>query len=146
MRSATIKNYLKNAYALFRSRKIPFVPPLNTDYIHIITTTLKRHEDVPNRHNMITNVMMHWLLHDARGLSQDNELSAIIDWIILDRYAGLCKSECCQSSQSNYEVITEWTGQPPLKFIFYDFSYLDRNEGRLPHDAPHSEIRYVKIP
>ena len=66
VRSATIKNYLKDAYALFHARKILFVPPLNMDYIHIIITTLKRHKDVPNRHNMTTDGMMHWLLREAK--------------------------------------------------------------------------------
>ena len=32
VRSATIKNYLKDACSLFKARKIPHVPPLDTDY------------------------------------------------------------------------------------------------------------------
>ena len=145
VRSATIKNYLKDACSLFKARKIPHVPPLDTDYIHIILTTLQRYEDVPNRRNMITDDMMHWLLRVAKGLSQDDELVAILDWLILGRYSGFRKSEWCQSSMSTFETITDWPGQPPLAFIFSDFRYLDRNEGRLPYDAPHSEIWYVEI-
>ena len=79
MRSATIKKYLKDAWALFEARKIPLVPPLGTDYIHIILTTLQRHEDVPSRHNMIIDGTMHWLLHVAKGLSQDDDLVTIMD-------------------------------------------------------------------
>ena len=89
--------------------------------------------------------MMHWLIHVDEGLSKDYEPATLLDWLILGKYTGFRKSEWCQSSMSTFEVITDWPRQPPLALIFSDFTFLDRNEGRLPHDAPHSEIWYVEI-
>ena len=145
IRYGTVKNYLTDACALFKARNIPHVPTLDTDYMDIILKTLQRYEDIPDRRHMITDGMMHWLVKTSQTLSEDCELTAILDWVILGRYTGFRKSEWCQSSLSKFAVIEDWPGRPPLAFILSDFRYLGRNEDCLPHDAPPDDIWYVEI-
>ena len=145
VRSRTVANYLKDAYTLFKNRRITFLPVLDTDYIQLIIGTLRKYENVADRRNMITDGMMHWLLQEVSKRPQDNELSSIMDWVVLGRYTGFRKSEWCQSSQSTYESIKEWPGKPPLAFIITDITYLDKNERRLPRGANQRDIHYVRL-
>ena len=68
-----------------------------------------------------------------------------MDWVVLGRYTGFCKSEWCQSSQSTYERIVDWTGKPPLVFIRTDINYLDKNEHRISRGAQHHDMHYVQF-
>jgi hypothetical protein len=106
---------------------------------------ISRYESVPNRRKMITDQMTHWLLREAKGLSPDHELSALLDWIIVGRYAGFRKSEWCQSSQTSYEVIPDWPGQPSLAIIVSDIHYLGDTKQKLPSTARASEVHFVKF-
>ena len=80
IRSGTVKNYLTDACQLFRDLHIHFTPPLDTDYISIITKALQRYEDVPNRRSMITDDMMHWLHRGAASTRHrpDNDLELVL--------------------------------------------------------------------
>jgi len=145
IKHATIDKYLKSAQALFQARRLPFKPSIDTDYVDIIMHAVKRYESVPNRRKMITDQMTHWLLREAKGLSLDHELRTILDWMIVGRYSGFRKSEWCQSSQTSYEIISDWPGQPPLAILESDVHYLGENEQKLPHTARASEVHFVKF-
>ena len=141
----TISKYLTSAQALFKARRLPYTPSIDTDYVDIIMHAVKRYESVPNRRKMITDQMTHWLIREAKGLPLDHELRSLLDWVIVGRYTGFRKSEWCQSSQKKYEVILEWPGQPPLAIIATDIHYLGENEQRLSHTAKAGDVHYVKF-
>ena len=146
IRSKTVKLYVKAAKKLFQQRRLPVTPVLDTDYVQVIIHTLQRYENVPKRRNMISDAMMHWLKkHPKHG--QDSALSAIVDWLVLGRYTGFRKSEWCNTSQSTYDKIENWPGQPALAFVSSDFTFLDKYERTFPvtQTTNPADIHYVKI-
>ena len=91
---------------------------------------------------MISNKMMLWLLKRAAEERPDSITSAIVDWITLGQYTGFRKGEWCQSTQSKYEKIEEWSGQPALAMIASDFVFLGPDKKRIdiPDDATYEEL------
>ena len=149
VRLATVQHYLKGAYALFTKRnKSLEIKITSTDHIKIITDSLQRYERVKRRRNMITDGMTRWLSRQAKSHHKDSDFSAIVDWVILGRYAGFRKSEWCQSTLDEYERINEWPGKPALAFIRSDFEFLAKDERFLSEEevlkSPHL-IHFVKI-
>ena len=147
IRSRTVRNYLSDVYKLFDARKIPYNPPTGVNYIDLIVTTHDKYESVPDRRNMITDDMTRWLFAKAQKYSQDSELFAIVDWILLGRYAGFRRAEWCQTRLTKYDHIAEWPGHVAQAFLLSDFVFLDRNE-RVVHLTPETDvscINYVRI-
>ena len=147
LRSRTVKNYLSDAYKLFAARSLAFDSLLTTNYVHTILHALSSYENVPNRREMITDGMMRWLLNESKRRHEDNELAAIVDWLILGRYTGFRQSEWCQTSQSSFKRIEEWPGQPPLAFIMSDIIFMDKNKRRinLTSSTSHDDVFYIAI-
>ena len=147
IRSRTVKNYLSDAYKLFAARGLAFDSLLTTNYVNTIIHALSSYENVPNRREMITDGMMHWLLAESKRRHKDSDLAAIVDWLILGRYAGFRKSEWCQSSQTSFERIEEWPGQPPLAFIISDITFMDKNKRRIRFNSTtsHDDVFYITI-
>ena len=147
IRSKTVKLYIKAAKALFRQRQLPTTPTLDTDYIKVIIHTHERYENVPKRRNMISDGMMHWLKKNQAKHDQDDALPAVVDWLVLGRYTGHRKSEWCNDSQSKYEKIDHWPGQPALAFIHSDFTFLDKYErtAEVTLTTNPTDIHYVNI-
>ena len=147
VRSRTVRNYLSDAYRLFTARELTHCSLTSTNYVTIVVRALAAYEDVPNRRNMITGEMMQYLLVESRRRHEDSDLAAIVDWLILGRYTGFRKSEWCQSTQSKFDCIEDWPGQPPLAFIISDFQFLDKNKRRIPWSRQISrvEVYYIII-
>jgi hypothetical protein len=142
IRHQTVVNYLKAAYILLRDRDLSFES--EKDYIEIILSALANYECVPNRRNMITDGMVQWFIDESRTQGPDSALASITDWIILGRYTGARASEWCQTTQSNYAVISEWPGSPSLAFTRDDFTFLGQRERRLTDkDLLHLTITHI---
>ena len=128
IQSQTVSNYLKAAAQFFTQRQLPDPRHQGKNYCNLILSTLKKYESEPNRRNMVTDAMMSWLFKSASIKSPDSIEQAVFDWTVLGRYAGFRKSEWCQSSQTAFEQILEWPGQPPLAFIPADFEFFQAGE------------------
>ena len=147
IRSRTLRHYINDASILFQRRQIATHHPDSIDYVELITKALKNYETIPDRRNMITDSMM-WHLHKTASTSPINsDTASMLDWIILGRYTGFRKSEWCQSSQTSFERILEWPGQPPLAMIGADFEFLDADERLIDLNAniDMDLIQYVRI-
>ena len=126
IRHQTVVNYLKAAYKLLGDRNHPFES--EKDYIEIILSALANYECIPNRRRMITDGMVQWFINESRTQGPDSALASITYWIILGRYTGARASEWCQTTQSNYAVISEWPGSPSLAFTRDNFTFLGQRE------------------
>ncbi|KAL7528811.1 LOW QUALITY PROTEIN: hypothetical protein ACHAWF_002717, partial [Thalassiosira exigua] len=129
--SRTVKHYLSDAGKLFRRRHLPYIPIGETDYTKIVSDAMVNYEKVPDRMNMITDSMTRWLQEGAKSHAPEEALDVIVDWVLLGRYAGFCKSEWCQSSQTTFKRIGSWRDKPPLAFILADFTFFDKYERRI---------------
>ena len=146
---ATVRQYLKEVYALFEARKCKWHS--DDDYIKLVLDSVKSYESVPRRRHMITDGMMHWMIAQANHSGIDSSTAAIVDWTILGRYTGFRKSEFCQSSQHSYTRIDDWPHRPPLAFIEDDFTFLGSIEQIIStttlsdFDAILKHVHYVRI-
>jgi hypothetical protein len=131
LRSKTILNYINSAYKLFKRRSLPCPRYANTNYTKTIISAIQDYEQVPNRRNMITDTMIHWMENHVAHLPEDAPERAIFDWILLGRYAGFRRCEWCQVTQAKYERILTWPGNPAYAFIPSDFTFFGENERTL---------------
>lgn len=125
LRSKTVWNYLNSAADLFKQKNNKINPLYHSDINHvkIVVRALQNYEKVPNRRNMISDTMIHWMYTYTLKLPEDSIERAIFDWLLLGRYAGLRLSEWCQTSQSKFARIEAWPGQPPYAFVAGDFTF-----------------------
>ena len=147
IRSRTLRHYITDARKLFQRRRITTYYPDTIDYVDLIISALRNYEAIPDRRNMITDNMM-WHLHkSACTAPADSDTAAMLDWFILGRYTGFRKSEWCQSTQTDYQRILEWPGQPSLAIIRSDFEFLDAHERliKLTKTTDIDKIHYVRI-
>ena len=146
VRHQTVKNYLSDAYSLFRDRKLSFASM--HDFIDVVLRALRRYEQVPRRRLMLTDKMMVWL-HDRASSSADGDgsLAAIVDWTILGRYTGFRCSEWCQAKQKEYEPIEGWPGHQAKAFILADFVFLGKNDDIIPDPSAvdSQTIHFVRL-
>ena len=105
----------------------------------------KWYESVSNKWKMTSDQITHWLIREAKGLSLDRELRAMLDWMSVGKYTGFCQSEGCQLSQTSYEVVPQWPCQPPLASIASDTHYLGENVQKLSSTKRASEAHFVKF-
>ena len=66
IRHRTMKNYIKAAIDLFRSRRVQHTGKNITDYINLILTAARKYKEVPKRRFMITDDMMVYLIKMAK--------------------------------------------------------------------------------
>lgn len=145
IRTKTIENYLSAAYQLFYDRRIDYTT-VETDYVEVILKTLRDYESVPNRRAMITDGMTRWMSSRAATASPDSAISAINDWLMIGRYAGLRKSEWCQSSSEDFERLENWPNKPSMAFIASDFTFLGANQEVLTGARLRADlVKYVTI-
>ncbi len=142
IKHSTIKNYLTAACEVFGS--LPYTS--DHKFVATILKSIKAYEEVPKRRRMITDGMMQWLITRAQHEAPDSAIRAIVDWIILGRYAGFRAAEWSQTQLLNYKRITDWPGQPSLAFTRNDFGFLGDNERHLtPEELSLQIIRYLSI-
>ena len=67
------------------------------------------------------------ILDQAETAGQDSATRAIVDWIILGRYAGFRASKWSQTTLTKYARIA-WPGSPSRAFTREDFSFLGGDE------------------
>ena len=103
---ATLMGYIKQAMALHINRGMPNPRLAVIDYIKIMSSAVKKYEDVPKDQEMISDGMFHFVARLAKHLSQDSFIHAITDWIILGAYTGFQKSEWCNNYPVDFERIT----------------------------------------
>ncbi len=121
--SNTVKNYIHAACNLFTDRGLPTPRSAKTNFIDIITRTLRNYKNIPKRCNMITNEMTLWMIKYVKTLPSSHPHGTIFNWIALGQYTGFRASEWCQTFKSNYKCITAWPSQPPEAFIAEDFEF-----------------------
>ena len=80
--------YIKQALSLHTGHGLPNSRLADLDYIKIISSTVKKYEDVPKHQEMISNGMFHFIASLAKHSSQDSFVHTITDWIILGAYIG----------------------------------------------------------
>ena len=106
---------------------------------------MKDYEKVPNRRRMITDGMMQWLIDRARQEGPDSPVRAMVNWIILGRYAGFRAAEWSQTTQKDYARI-DWPGQPSRAFTSKDFCFLSDGKCLLdPRKLAGDIIRHLSI-
>lgn len=147
IRYKTVTNYLTAAYKLFIDRRIPYQDKIDkTDYVAIILKAIRDYEGQAKRRNMITDPMTRHMAEQGRRAKPDSAVDAMTDWLMLGRYAGLRKSEWCQSNLDSYERIKRWPGKPAMAFIAADFTFLGKNEEILrAHELTDDLVHYVTI-
>ena len=138
---STIKNYLTAAHDLFGK----LIYTSDHQFVHTILAAVKDYEDIPNRRRMITDSMMSWLLDQAEAAGQDSATRAIVDWILLGRYAGFRASEWSQTTLTKYARI-DWPGSPSRAFTREDFGFLGHDERIIGTTELYDHfIRYLEI-
>ena len=85
--------YIKQALGLHTNRGLPNPKLVDLDYIKIMTSAVKKYENVPTCQEMIFNGMFHFIVQLEKCSSQDSLVHAVTDWIILGAYTGFQKSE-----------------------------------------------------
>ena len=130
---------------LFTERKIVY--RYDNDPLSVILKALDDYEQVPNRRQMITDEMMHFLRDRAKSASIDSLPRALFDWIVLGRYTGYRRSEWCQTTKTLYERLVDWPGEPAKAFIKEDFLFLTKAKRRLHGNVSQFRTRahYVRI-
>ena len=85
---------------------------------------------MPNRREMIYDKMVAKMLKRQANLSPDSVEAALIDWIILGRYAGYRCSEWCQETQTLYSEIDHplWVGPTAEAFVAEDITFYDSSQ------------------
>ena len=107
----TIKNYLDAASDLFGTLAIHSAHK----FVATILKAVKDYEDIPKRRRMITDGMMQWLIAKAKHEGRDSLTRALVDWILLGRYAGFWAPEWSQTTKTAYARI-DWPGSPSRAF------------------------------
>lgn len=127
VRHATLRGYINAVRDLHQDRKLPDPLSVEKDLVSPLLSAVQRYEAVPNRREMIHAKMMSHMLHTAKGQHEDSLESALLDWIILGRYAGFRQSEWCQTSQriAMTEPSLALPVPEPLAFITSDFTFFD---------------------
>ena len=79
---------------LFKQKDKKANPLYHSDvnHIKIVICTLQNYETVPNRRNMISDTMVHWMYTYTMNMLEDYIKRIIFDWLLLGRYAGLWPS------------------------------------------------------
>jgi hypothetical protein len=62
IRYATLKGYIKQAIECHKCRQLPSPELADINYVKIITNTVKKYEKVPNRREMIHDVMFQHII------------------------------------------------------------------------------------
>ena len=144
LRAATIAQYISAATDILDERKCDY--SCDDDPLGIILKALASYDDIEDRRHMICDDMMHWLHEHTKNLDPDSIAAAIVDWIKLGRYTGFRKSEWCQKSQSSYQRIDSWPGQPAEAFVWADFTFLDCRKRKLsPRQLSRQRVFYVIV-
>ena len=142
IKHSTIKKYLEQAYLLFGS--LQYTSPYN--FVGTILKAVKDYEEVPNRRRMITDSMMHWLLKAAAKEGPDSSTRAIVDWVLLGRYAGFRAAEWSQTTRTKFARISHWPGKPSRAMTRSDFTFLGQGERHLSHSNINERlVRYLTI-
>ena len=94
IKHSTIRKYLTQAYILFG--ELPCTSELK--FTDTILTAVQDYEEVPRRRRMITDGMMQWLVTRASKKAPDSAICAIVDWILLGRYAGFRAAEWIETT------------------------------------------------
>ena len=140
IRYKTLKNYLNAAIKLHTQRsghqggqkveRLPNPHNAKVDYIDIVLKAVRKYEAMPNRREMIYDKMVAKMLKRQANLSPDSVEAALIDWIILGRYAGYRCSEWCQETQTLYSEINHplWVGPTAEAFVAEDITFYDSSQ------------------
>ena len=96
IRHATLMGYVSQAVRCHTDRQLPS-PRIRVpmDYISLMTDPVRKYEKVPNRREMIHDLMLTEVITWTRKAPQDSLTAAMGDWIFLGRYNGFRKSEWC---------------------------------------------------
>ena len=138
----TITKYLDQAYTFFG----PHDYTSDNDFVGTVLKSVQSYEEVPKRRRMITDVMMQWLIEEASSEGADTPTRAIVDWIILSRYAGFRAGEWSQTTLTKYARIDEWPGRPSKAMTRLDFTFLGDRERHLPeNNLTPSQVRYLAV-
>ena len=140
-----MRNYIKAAIDLFRSRRVQHTGENITDYISLILTAARKYEEVPKRRFMITDDMMVYLIKMAKQEDDTSELASIVDWIILGRYTGFRRSEFCQTRQTKFDKVEEYPGKPPRALILSDIRFLDERQRLLKDSFSTQRACYIRV-
>ncbi len=80
IRHATLMGYIKQAIALHIDCGMPNPRLAVIDYIKIMSSAVKKYEDVPKCQEMISDGMFHFIARHAKHSSQDSFVCAITNW------------------------------------------------------------------
>ena len=72
---------------------------------------------------MITDDMTRFLNAAGKAADPDSLDAAFADWTNLGRYTGFRRSEWCQKTQTVFQKIEDWEGQPAQAMILEDFEF-----------------------
>ena len=140
IRYKTLRNYVNDAIKLHTQRsgkhggqqdeRLPNPHNAKVDYIEIVLKAVRKYELMPKRREMIYDEMVAKMLKRQAKLSPDSVEAALIDWIILGRYAGYRCSEWRQETQTSYSEIDHplWVGPTAEAFVAEDVTFYDRSQ------------------
>lgn len=129
IRYATLKGYIKQAIECHKCRQLPSPELADINYVKIITNAVKKYEKVPNRREMIHDVMFQHIIQiykKHKDTSPNDLITALCEWMFLGRYVGFRSAEWCHESPTSYKRIDdeEWGDRPDsLALILGDFSF-----------------------
>jgi hypothetical protein len=95
IRHATLQGYVSQALSLHTDRGLTNPNLADINYIKIMTNAVKKYETVPNRKEMISDSMFHYMATLYKRASDDSFVHAVVDWITLGCYTGFRKLEWC---------------------------------------------------
>jgi hypothetical protein len=144
--------YISQAISCHTDRNLPSPRTAKLDYIKIVTDAVRKYELVPNRREMIHDVMFHHMtkLYNKHAKhSPDSLIVALCEWIFLGRYTGFRSSEWCHESPTTYARINdpEWGERPDaIALIPQDITFFDKSGSRINIDEEQTGIHHEFLP
>lgn len=150
IRHATLQGYVSQALSLHTDCGLTNPNLADINYIKIMTNAVKKYETVPNRKEMISDSMFHYMATLYKRASDDSFVHAVVDWITLGCYTGFRKSEWCSDHHDSFATINDpqWGHRPStLSVIASDFAFTTISGRRLheTESAPDHEVVFSSL-
>jgi hypothetical protein len=147
----TLMGYICHTLQLHRNQHLPNPQGALVNYISLMTNAVKKWELVPNRWEVIHDIVFHHMLCTSSSHNKDPLHAVATDWSLLDHYAGFCKSEWYQDSPCVHAHIMDllWGDRSDsVALIAEDIILKDANVVHVPISlsTPASTIHHAEIP
>ena len=150
IRSDTVRNYAKDAGALFEMRD--FANPVNfnddQNWTNILISNLQCEEDIAKQRNPLTTEIFAELKSMADKESQDSVESVVFNFVALGRVVGPRAGEYAQKTQTKVEVHKYPSGKEVIKaFLADDFEFYDSKGNQITVRVPSDfdQVEYMVV-